>query len=218
MDGGKKEYCSMCYKRWKKWNWSLIFSIIAFLLSLFAAFQCDKRIEADWMSVLVGILSLLVALLVGWQIYKTIDIDRKMENVKSIARKEAESTIDNYIHVFNAKMILSYTLNRYTTADVERFIDGCIKSLDESIKGNDYSFIDNILTLLYELKDEQANQMYPHQILMQNRKSYYLSVLYSIANKNNDWKEIADYISTFKEESFHGNFIPDYVLDYYGKK
>lgn len=166
----------------------------------------------------VAVLGSIVGLLVGWQIYKTIDIDRKMENVKSIARKEAESTIDNYIHVFNAKMILSYTLNRYTTADVERFIDGCIKSLDESIKGNDYSFIDNILTLLYELKDEQANQMYPRQILMQNRKSYYLSVLYSIANKNDDWKEIADYISTFREESFHGNFIPDYVLDYYDKQ
>lgn len=166
----------------------------------------------------VAVLGSIVGLLVGWQIYKTIDIDRKMENVKSIARKEAESTIDNYIHVFNAKMILSYTLNRYTTADVERFIDGCIKSLDESIKGNDYSFIDNILTLLYELKYEQDNQMYPHKILMQSRKLYYLSILYSIANKNDDWKEIADYISTFKEESFHGNFIPDYVLDYYDKQ
>lgn len=165
----------------------------------------------------VSVLGAIVGLLVGWQIYKTIDIDKKMENVKSIARKEAESIIDNHIHIFNAKMILSYTLNRYTTADVERFIDGCVKSLDESIKGCDYSFINNILTLLYKLKYEQDNQMYPSKILIQNRKLYYLSVLYSIANKNDDWKEIADYISTFKEESFHENFIPDYVLDYYGE-
>lgn len=76
MTDGKKDYCCLCPK---KWNWSFIFSIIAFGLSVFAAFQCDKRIEADWMGVLVGILSLLVAILLGWQIYKTIDIDKKID-------------------------------------------------------------------------------------------------------------------------------------------
>ena len=166
----------------------------------------------------VSVLGVIVGLLVGWQIYKTIDMDKKIENVKSIARKEAESIIDDHVHIFNAKMILSYTLNRYTTADVDRFVDGCIKSLDESIKGSDYFFIDNILTLLNRLKEEQVNQIYPHKILMQGRKLYYLSVLYSVANKNDEWKEIANYISTFKEESFAENFIPDYVLDYYGKQ
>lgn len=101
--GAKEEYCSMCYKRWKKWNWSLIFSIIAFLLSVLAAFQCDKRIEADWMSVLVGILSLLVALLVGWQIYNALDLNKKVKDLDGLyhnIRKE----VFNEMHDFESKL------------------------------------------------------------------------------------------------------------------
>ena len=35
------------------------------------------------MGVIVGVLSLLVGLLVGWQIYKTIEVDKKIESVES---------------------------------------------------------------------------------------------------------------------------------------
>ena len=38
-------------------------SIAAILLSIYAAFVCDKRIEADWMGILVGVLALLVTVL-----------------------------------------------------------------------------------------------------------------------------------------------------------
>lgn len=116
MDGAKKNYCLICYKRWKRWNWSLIFSILAFSFSIFAAFQCDKRIEADWMSVLVGILSLLVALLVGWQIYKSVESSEKvkrMEHMQSLLDEkikymERESCkIDCHVKTANALAIVS---------------------------------------------------------------------------------------------------------------
>lgn len=116
MDGAKKEYCSIRYKRWRKWNWSLILSVLAFIFSIFAAFQCDKRIEADWMSILVGILSLLVALLVGWQIYNSIDsLERvkRIEHVQSLLNEkikymERESCkLDCLIKTANALAIVS---------------------------------------------------------------------------------------------------------------
>lgn len=54
-------------------------SAIATLISIFAIsfvlLRCEP-IEADWMAVLVGILSLLTASLIVWQIYRTIELDR----------------------------------------------------------------------------------------------------------------------------------------------
>lgn len=58
----------------KKENWALGLSSIAILLSGYTVFVYDKRIEADWMGILIGILALLVTVLVGWNIYSLIDI------------------------------------------------------------------------------------------------------------------------------------------------
>lgn len=65
--------------------WSFIISILALGVSCYAAFICDKRIEADWMGVLVGILSLLVTVLialVGWAYYTSNGIiDKKINEL-----------------------------------------------------------------------------------------------------------------------------------------
>lgn len=59
---------------------SLSISIIAIALSGYATFICDQRIEADWMGILVGILSLLVTVLIGWNIStKSITIHKELK-------------------------------------------------------------------------------------------------------------------------------------------
>lgn len=89
---------------------SLTFSIAALGFSAYAAFVCDKRIETDWMGVLVGILSLLVTVLIGWNIYNLIDfknkekeIDRSIQKLNSTLQKinkhniTSKSDISTYI-------------------------------------------------------------------------------------------------------------------------
>ena len=57
---------------------SLVVSIVALFL---ACIRCEP-ITADWMGVLVGVLSLLVAMLLGWQIYTLMDIRKIQLEVK----------------------------------------------------------------------------------------------------------------------------------------
>ncbi len=74
-----------------KANLSIAMSIAAILLSIYAVFVCDKRIEADWMGILVGVLALLVTVLIGWNIYTVIDIKKikdDYEKTKLSIRKE----------------------------------------------------------------------------------------------------------------------------------
>lgn len=62
---------------------SLLISIAALCISYF---RCDP-ITMDWMGVLVGVLSFLVTVLLGWQIYALFDI---REIQKEVKRNKAE--------------------------------------------------------------------------------------------------------------------------------
>ena len=79
-----------------KANLSIAMSIAAILLSIYAAFVCDKRIEADWMGILVGVLALLVTVLIGWNIYALIDFNRakkEMDVLKEKMRIDVNSSL-----------------------------------------------------------------------------------------------------------------------------
>lgn len=67
---------------------SLGVSIISFAFCLFALVRCLPTVDVrfDYLGVIIGILSLLVTTLIGWQIYTIINIDRLV--AKAIDKKE----------------------------------------------------------------------------------------------------------------------------------
>ena len=75
-----------------KYRWVLWMSVAAFFASVTSIVLVMCRIEpitADWMSVLVGVLSLLVMLLIGWQIFTLLDFNRLKTNIET-AKKTME--------------------------------------------------------------------------------------------------------------------------------
>lgn len=70
-----------------KENWALGLSCIAILLSGYSTLVCDKRIEADWMGILVGILAILTTVLIGWQLFTMWNIKEIQKAIKN--EKEA---------------------------------------------------------------------------------------------------------------------------------
>ena len=52
--------------------------------TLSVLFYVNRGKEADWMAILVGILALLTASLIGWQIYRAIELDRIIRRFDSI--------------------------------------------------------------------------------------------------------------------------------------
>lgn len=66
--------------------WSIIFSLAAIIMSIVAvANKCPRfNLEFDYLGLLVGILSLLVTALLGWNIYQVIDLKRAKQEIKDI--------------------------------------------------------------------------------------------------------------------------------------
>lgn len=66
--------------------WSIIFSLAAIIMSIVAvANKCPRfNLEFDYLGLLVGILSLLVTALLGWNIYQVIDLKRAKQEIEDI--------------------------------------------------------------------------------------------------------------------------------------
>lgn len=64
--------------------WAIMFALVAMILSIFTICKTCPKSESDfnYLGFLVGILSLLIAVLLGWQILSTIGISHKMSNAE----------------------------------------------------------------------------------------------------------------------------------------
>lgn len=66
-------------------NWTLLISLLALLVSIITLClvkpHCSE-LSFDYQGVIVGILSLLVTALIGWNIYTTIDLKGKIDEFK----------------------------------------------------------------------------------------------------------------------------------------
>ncbi len=114
-----------------------ILSVISIILSMIAicrAYPHTYDLGMDYQGVIVGILSLLVTVLVGWNIYTIIDFNKSRDKLK-----ELESTISNSSNeslatsAFDVFMIYHYLLLKRDSSGLEyRFISTglyCIKHL-----------------------------------------------------------------------------------------
>lgn len=75
-----------------KYGISLLAIIISIIALLISWLRCEP-LEMDWMSVLVSILSILVTLLIGWQIYSVLDIKKTVKEIKTNTNKIQEETM-----------------------------------------------------------------------------------------------------------------------------
>jgi hypothetical protein len=70
-------------KNWAKSYWSNCLSIVAIVCSIVAiciSLPTNKSLGIDYIGVIVGILSFLVTMLMGWQIYNAVTIEQKIKD------------------------------------------------------------------------------------------------------------------------------------------
>lgn len=81
-------------KNWIKSYWSNCLSIAAIICSVVAicvSLPSAPELGIDYIGVIVGILSLLVTMLIGWQIWNVIAIDKKVKDeVKQVSKSFAK--------------------------------------------------------------------------------------------------------------------------------
>ncbi|UYI72850.1 MAG: hypothetical protein OGM07_15305 [Bacteroides xylanisolvens] len=91
-------------KNWIKSYWSNCLSITAIICSVVAicvSLPSAPELGIDYIGVIVGILSLLVTMLIGWQIWNVIAIDKKIDGKV----KQTSDSLTESINVTKKEMI-----------------------------------------------------------------------------------------------------------------
>ena len=158
-------------------------NIILFGFNAYFLWHCyprlPKNLSFDYMDIIVGILSLLVTVLVGLQIYNYISINSKVKSIERTARNIAKSEIEAYGHSVKSFVITLNTLGLYMNNQTEYAVDNYISALEEGIKGNDPDGV--LLPLGYLEEIVKRDKGYVE--LLPGKKRYYLSVITRIENE-----------------------------------
>lgn len=142
---------------------AVVFSFSSFCVSLIRV----EPITWDSLEGLAGILSILVTLLLGWQIFYVIDIERKM---KSIVNKELAKTKDEVANVLyrsiisnsleeNIESIKYYITNR----EWSRVASIYSSILGDYIKLEDITNIEGTIDNIDQLYDMHSKDIKPFQ-------------------------------------------------------
>lgn len=82
-----------------------VLSSVAIILSIasicIAIVRCEP-IEANWMAILVGVLSLLTATLIGWQIIRAYELERTIRRIDGIVNDRALVVAHDINHIIAA--------------------------------------------------------------------------------------------------------------------
>ena len=82
---------------------SIITSITALILSVIAVCVAVWRspdLTFDYQGVIVGVLSLLVTALIGWQIFNVVEVSEKVSGIKETASEV--TNVDKYSHTIKS--------------------------------------------------------------------------------------------------------------------
>lgn len=127
-------------------------SLIAIILSITAiciSYVHAKPLSWDIAGVFVGILSMLVTILIGWQIYNVITIDHRMKSIMN------ERLSDLAVHTKNAIKLAQIELQ---TSMMDGYLgDGNFKMLLRSAIKN--------VNRLIEIKDSNNSQIFVHILI-----------------------------------------------------
>lgn len=152
---------------------SLAVSVISLLASGYIICS-ENRFNADWYAIVIGVLSLLVTVLIGWNIYTVIDFKRRIDDeteslnksfeekaleIKSDAFNEMskmKSEIIDYAHVNFAIIFtnIGHSLmasNMYYSA-IPFFVKSIIYASVDTDKEKISSNMENMLKCIYAIK------------------------------------------------------------------
>lgn len=130
----------------KKDTWSLGLSIIAVIistLSLCAAFYRTPALGIDYQGIIVGILSLLITILIGWQIYNVICIDSKIKSSLKKAIDDQYKIIDKRTEAAKEEAVGTSLFNVGQAMFYNKFYDLALDNYIKAVNAIYNSEMDN---------------------------------------------------------------------------
>ncbi|MBG9211830.1 hypothetical protein [Bacteroides fragilis] len=209
-------------KNWIKSYWSNCLSIAAIICSVVAicvSLPSAPELGMDYIGVIIGILSLLVTMLIGWQIYNVITIDKKISDevnkAKSSFIKEIEVIKDSsYIALqklqFKTELI---NLNSYMSkGNFGQAIESLKSLLDSAIIINGTDFFRETAQVISNTKKE-LNNIYSFPDHRKELDDIFIKIVQSIlAHLSGNDTETPNLTNILKEIEEHNEKISKYEV------
>lgn len=160
-----------------KINISMALSVVAFAVSLVCAILYSKPVKS--VEVIISAFSVLVTVLIGWNIYTVVDFDKKTNSMEIKIRSVIERMNKEMKHTVRAYTLFLSAGNGYSIGNIEIAIDNYISAIEESIKGNEREPIN---LSLHELSDMSAFYSSRNIVpkIKKEEKARYISTLYRL--------------------------------------
>lgn len=177
----------------------LVLSTVAVCISLasllFVWIRC-KPVEVEPFGVIVSALSILVTVLIGFQIYNYISFRTEM---KIIVDDTIKNAFDNFFHVFTGYIDAS-TCNVISMCYTIEIFDDLMNALNEISKSKDPNM--NFLALNFIMAKLVSAVTHFHKYdtkcILHGKRSYYLNILRKV--NHDDAKYIIDYINEAQDK------------------
>lgn len=175
----------------------LLFSLLASVIAICRT--CPRAVTQqdlglDYMGIIVGILSLLIGLLVGWQIYNAVTINKKIDKIDEIANRIVEEKIKDYDHNVEAVIKQLYGIVLFGEHRNKDALNSFMEALEEANKSSHKEPIKGILSFIKGMEEEQR-RVNPIPIETSNR---YIGILQNLNIDNAN--EYINYIRSLEEK------------------
>lgn len=165
----------------------IIYAVIVVSLTLSIISLCNslpRNSGMDYIGVIVGILSLLVTVLIGWQITNYFMLEKRTKSYAEKLIKQYSYSVDCYAIALTA--VIPYQQN-----NTEMGIDTSIQALKSGLQGYDKSTISLPMSQLISLAKDSKAKRYKVKIY-KGRMQEYINILSNV--KDADVKIILDMI------------------------
>lgn len=204
-------------KAWLKENIIGLVAIIVSIIALIRALTYKEPIITDWLGVLVGILSLLVMLLIGWNIYSVIDFNRIKKDTKKLNKDIGQQfkKLESDLKIDNSTT--SIAIARMITEGNKGIVEGLSEAL-KCFKSYNSSFTitmmarERILAYLTEMiKQDIVKDISPliREYHINEEIEFFLSefLTYSKAEKDGVYKGVQELLlSLLSEDKISDNY------------
>lgn len=162
-----------------KWFLVILSCVCGSIFSSFALFSINV-INPNMYSVVIAILTLLVTILIGWQIYNAIEVNKKVCEIQRIASKTAYEENKKYNHTTIAVIHYMNALDFCKRQNItEKAVDELFCCIEEALKGKFQFPIDMAINYLLEIPDDNL-------FVIDSKRKEYLHTLYKLNGVNTD--------------------------------
>lgn len=173
---------------------SLLLSVIAVCVSVWRS----PELSFDYQGVLVGVLSLLVTMLVGFQIYNSIDVNRKISEIEKVSRDTARIESSKSIHATKSCMHTREGIESYNNHFVTIAIDEFMIALQEGVLSEDNDILEQPYHYLMMIMQGNKDG-YP---ILKGEKDKYINILSSVQICKSDMNKLIRFISISDETDY----------------